>query len=242
MSAHLPLMIWFSPGFPVGAFAYSHGLEWACETGEITGAASLGAWLADILDHGSGRNDTQFLIAAFRAAEYPAQIAPIAELARALAGSSERRLKTCMQGDAFLTAIASAWPCALVTAWRTACEQEAHAQEAREKADGAVATPYPVAVGIAAAGHGLPLTAVVEAYLAGFIGNLVSAAIRLGAVGQTDGQRIIAGLLPSLPNRAAALIAAHDQSGLEDSLGGCVFASDLGAIRHETQYTRLFRS
>ncbi|MCC5977697.1 MAG: urease accessory protein UreF [Salinarimonas sp.] len=237
MHAHLPLMIWFSPGFPVGAFAYSHGLEWACETSEITGAASLGDWLADLIDHGSGRNDALFLIAAYQAADDPARLAGVAALARALAGSSERRLETCMQGDAFLTAIASAWPCAPVTAWHAAREEEAQAQGEEPEA-----TPYPVAVGIASAGHGLPLPAVVEAYLAGFIGNLVSAAIRLGAVGQTDGQRIIAGLLPGLPERAAALIAAHDETGLDENLGGCAFASDLGAIRHETQYTRLFRS
>ncbi|MGY6567606.1 MAG: urease accessory protein UreF [Salinarimonas sp.] len=231
-AAHLPLMIWFSPGFPVGAFAYSHGLEWACESAQIDGAQDLAAWLDDLLAYGSGRNDALFLIAAYEAAHDPAQLAAIAALARALAGSSERRLETCMQGDAFLTAIASAWPCAPVTAW----------QAQRAGLDGEEATPYPVAVGMAGRGHDLPLTALLEAYLTGFIGNLVSAAIRLGAVGQTDGQRIIAGLLPDIPDRAAALIGAHEADGLEESLGGCVFASDLGAICHETQYTRLFRS
>ncbi|KPQ10717.1 MAG: urease accessory protein UreF [Saliniramus fredricksonii] len=232
MSAHLPLMIWFSPGFPVGAFAYSHALEWACESGEILQAQDLAAWLNALLDHGSGRNDALFLIAAHRASDEPVRLAELAALARSLAGSRERRLETCMQGDAFLTAIASAWPCATVETWQTK----------RPVLDGAEATPYPVAVGMAGQGHGLPLQALLEAYLAGFIGNLVSAAIRLGAIGQTDGQRIIAGLLPGLPARAAALISAHDGEGLDESLGGCVFASDLGAILHETQYTRLFRS
>lgn len=233
MSAtHLPLMIWFSPGFPVGAFAYSHALEWACENGEIENAHDLAAWLNDLLDHGSGRNDALFLIAAHRAADDPPRLAELAALARSLAGSRERRLETCMQGDAFLTAIASAWPCAPVSAW----------QARRAELDGEEATPYPVAVAMAGRGHALPVDALLEAYLAGFIGNLVSAAIRLGAIGQTDGQRIIAGLLPGLPARAAALISAHDDDGLDESLGGCVFASDLGAICHETQYTRLFRS
>lgn len=232
MSAHLPLMIWFSPGFPVGAFAYSHALEWACESGEISQAQDLAAWLKDLLDHGSGRNDALFLVAAHRAGDDPARIAELAALARALAGSCERRLETCMQGDAFLTAIAAAWPCPEVNAW----------QAKRPELEGTEATPYPVAVGMAGRGHKLPVNALLEAYLAGFISNLVSAAIRLGAIGQTDGQRIIASLLPDLPARAALLIKAHDEDGLDENLGGCVFASDLGAILHETQYTRLFRS
>src|SRR5689334_11496461 len=53
--AELPLLLWLSPAFPVGAFAYSHGLEWAVAAGDITDAASLGGWLRDLLDFGAPR-------------------------------------------------------------------------------------------------------------------------------------------------------------------------------------------
>jgi urease accessory protein len=96
---------------------------------------------------------------------------------------------------------------------------------------------YPVAVGVAAAGHGLPLEDALEAFGLGFVANLVSAAVRLGIVGQTDGQRVTAALVPAI--RALASFA---QGATQDDLGGAAFRSDLAALKHETQYTRLFRS
>ena len=65
---HLPLLVWLSPAFPVGAFAYSHGLEWAHEAGDVTDAASLQEWLADLLAFGSARNDCVLFAEAFNAA------------------------------------------------------------------------------------------------------------------------------------------------------------------------------
>ncbi len=224
MAPHLPLMIWLSPAFPVGAFAYSHGLEWAHEAGDVRDAATLDAWLTDLVAHGAPRNDAILLAAAHKAAEagdWP-EVARLAELAAALATSRERHLETTQQGNAFIQAARASWPCApldrLAQAWR-----------------GDVA--YPVALGVAAAGHGVPLLATIEAFLAAFVSNLVSAAVRLGVVGQTDGQRLIAALLPAIDEMARF---AHDAT--LDDLGGAAFRSDLAALRHETQYTRLFRS
>src|ERR1700744_3831017 len=62
------LMTWLSPSFPVGAFSYSSGLEWAVEAGDIADAASLRDWLAAMLAHGSGFCDGVFLAQAHRAA------------------------------------------------------------------------------------------------------------------------------------------------------------------------------
>lgn len=222
MSLHPALMIWLSPAFPVGAFAYSHGLEWAFEAGDVTEADALRDWLDAIIAHGAGRNDAILLALSYRDASDPERLRECAALGRALASSSERRLETCMQGDAFLAAIDASWPCESVS---------------RHRAADAGETPYPVAVGIAAAGHGIPLGETLVAYLTGFLANLVSAAIRLGVTGQTDGQRTIAALLP----RVREVAEAAEGAGLDD-LGGCVFNSDLGAILHETQYSRLFRS
>ena len=223
-TAHLPLMAWLSPAFPVGAFAYSHGLEWAVETGVVSDAASLAAWIDDLLGHGSGRSDAVVLAAAWRAimGTDAATLAEVAELAVALQPSGERHLEATQQGGAFVAAARAAWPTpafdTLAAAW-----------------DGPVA--YPVAVGLASAGHGIALTPTLEAFLLAFVANLVSAAVRLGAIGQTDGQRVTAGALPSV--RTAAAFAAG--SSIED-VGGAALRSDIASLRHETQYTRLFRS
>jgi urease accessory protein len=222
--ASLLLMTWFSPAYPVGAFAYSHGLEWAHEAGDVRDAATLGDWLGDILRHGAARNDAILLAEAYRAslAGETEALAAVAELALALAGSAERRLETVTQGNAFVAATQAAHPCDALLRLKTAWPGD---------------VVYPVAVGVAAAGHGLTLDAVMPAFLHGFAANLVSAAVRLGLVGQTDGQRVLAGLLPAIAAQAASSRAC----GLDD-LGACAFRSDLASLRHETQYSRLFRS
>src|SRR6202023_1084498 len=63
------LMTWLSPSFPVGAFSYSSGIEWAVEAGDIKDAASLCDWLAAMLADGSGFCDAVFLAHAHRAVE-----------------------------------------------------------------------------------------------------------------------------------------------------------------------------
>lgn len=222
--AHLPLMVWLSPAFPVGGFAYSHGLEWAFETGDLTDAEGLADWLDALVEHGALANDLILFAAAWRAsgAGDAAALREVAELALALANSAERRLETVTQGNAFATAIAASWPCAALDALRAAWPGD---------------LAYPVAVAVAAGGHGLPLLPSLEAFALAFVANLVSAAVRLGIVGQTDGQRVIARLAPALREAAARAEAMT----LED-LGGCAFRSDLASLRHETQYSRLFRS
>ena len=220
----LPLMVWFSPAFPVGAFAYSHGLEWAVETGAIHDGETARRWIADLLEMGSGRNDAILLAAAYRAASAgdAAALREVVELGVALQPTAERRLEATAQGNAFVTAARASWPCPtfdlLASAW-----------------PGDVV--YPVAVGVAAAGHGLDLGQTLDAAMLAFVANLVSAAVRLGAIGQTDGQRVTAAPLPAV--RATAATAA---TSTLDDLGGAAWRSDIASARHETQYTRLFRS
>jgi urease accessory protein len=222
--AHLPLLIWLSPSFPVGAFAYSHGLEWAHEAGDLHDAGTLRDWLDALVGHGSLHNDLVLFACAWRACGQgdDAALAEVAELALALANSAERRLETVTQGNAFILAARAAWPCAALDRLRAAW-------------DGDVA--YPVAVAVAANGHDVPLRPALEAYGLGFVANLVSASVRLGIVGQTDGQKITAALVPSLHEAAA-----RTENATFDDLGGCALRSDLASLRHETQYSRLFRS
>ena len=220
----LMLQVWLSPVYPVGAFAYSHGLERAVEAGLITDRMDLTQWITDLLAHGSTRNDLILAAAAWRAVNDNdgAALGEVAELAAALQPSAERRLESVTQGGSFLDAIAAAWPTPAIGLLRGVWTGE---------------VAYPVAVATTAAGHGVPLAPLLEAYAAAFAGNLCSAAIRLGCIGQTGAQRIVAELLAAVVE-AARLAAA---STLDD-LGSATWSADLASLEHETQYTRLFRS
>ena len=220
----LPLAIWFSPMFPVGAFAYSHGLEWAHEAGDINNADDLRDWLATLVQRGALHNDAILLGAAYRAGlQRDARgLTEINDLAVAMATSRERRLETVTQGNAFLSAIRKSWPCASLDLLGETSEAD---------------VAYPIAVAVAATGHKLSLDATLRMFCLSFVSNIVSAAIRLGIIGQTDGQRVIASLLPAIHDTAHAC-ASKDI----DVLGSSAFRSDLASLRHDTQYTRLFRS
>ena len=212
--ALLRLMAWLSPGFPTGAYAYSHGLEWAVAAGDVADPETLLAWLSDLLRHGSGRNDAILLRQAYRAASEPGRLVEIGELAAAFAPSSERRTETLDIGRAFAAA---------VRAWSTPRLPER--------------TAYPVAVGVLAAGHGIPEDDAVLVYLQAFAANLISAAVRLIPLGQSGGLRVLAAIEPAILE-----VAAATREAALDDLGGCTWRADLAAMRHETQYTRLFRS
>jgi urease accessory protein len=217
------LFWWLSPAFPVGAYAYSHALEWAAETGDLRDEATCLEWIRDILLEGAGRNDAILLSAAYRAAgagDYRS-LREIGELALALAASGEFRLETAQQGRSFLDAVRGAWPDPLL---------DSIAADLNEVA-------YPVALGIAAAAHQVPIEATLQGFLAAFAQNLVSAAMRLAPIGQNAGVRILAGLGPEL----SALATEVPDLGLDD-VASSTFRADLGSFRHETQYTRLFRS
>ena len=215
----LSLMAWLSPSFPIGAFAYSHGLEAAVESGDIHDAATCTAWIADLVEAGSIRSDCVVLSLAYRAEDGRS----LNDLALALAPSSERRLETASQGTAFAVAVAGAWPVpALDDVMRRIGTEE---------------VALPVAVGAAAAAHDLPLVATLGAFALAAVSNLVSAVLRLGPIGQTEAQRIIATLCPAL-ERLAAWAAT---STLAD-IGSAGWRADIASMRHETQYSRLFRS
>lgn len=218
------LMTWLSPAFPVGAFSYSSGIEWAVEAGDIADLATLCDWLAALLHDGAGFCDGVVLCHAHRAAarEDAAALRALAELAAAFVSSRERHLETTAQGRAFVEIARAAWPCATLDLLP--------AQDA-----GPVA--YPVAVGVLAAGHGVGLRPTLHAYLHALAANWISAGTRLVPLGQTDSQRALAALEPVIAATADACFAAT-----LDDLGSATFRADLAGMKHETQYTRLFRS
>ena len=217
------LLAWSSPSFPIGAFSYSHGLEAETESRAIHDRASLQAWIATVVVHGSGRIDADILRDAHRAADAGDVTALSAANQRGLAyrATAELALETTAQGEAFLATCRAAWPNEFLERWAATGE----------------GVCYPAAIGAATARAGIPLGDALIACLQAMASNLVSAGMRLGIIGQTDGQRIVAALEPVV---IAAALAAISRDPAD--FGGATFAVDLASMAHETQYTRLFRS
>ena len=209
--ALLTLTQWMSPGFPVGAFAYSHGLEQVIDRGDIAYAATLQDWLFDILRFGSAQNDVILLAAAYRATE--AELAGIDATAQALAASVERLTETMDQGTAFARTVDAVW----------------HTEIGPRS--------YPVAVGRAARVRNVPLAATAQVYVQAMLTNLVSAAVRLVPLGQTEGQAVLA----ALTKEVGSTVEAALEMSLDDLSSAC-FTVDIAAMQHETQYSKVFRT
>jgi urease accessory protein len=217
------LMTWLSPAFPVGAFSYSSGIEWAVEARDIVDVATLQDWLSSMLE-GPGFCDGVFLAHAHRtaAASDDVMLREVVELAAAFTPSRERHLETSAQGRAFIDIARAAWNCDGLDRLIAAC-------------DSAIA--YPVAVGIVSAAHAIPLAPTMHAFLHAVTSNWISAGARLIPLGQTDSQRALAALEPGVVSTGKRALDAT-----LDDLGSATFRADLASMRHETQYTRLFRS
>lgn len=208
----LTLSQWFSPNYPIGAFSYSHGLEWAVASGAVTDAASLRMWIEGVLHYGAGQSDALFLAASYWA-NSSKEVSEIDALARAFTPSAERLLETTAQGAAFCKATSDVWGADLPE------------------------LTYPVAVGRAARLEDLPLGLTSQMYIHAFASNIVMAATRLAPVGQTEAQALIRELAP-----LCAEIAEQTELGDLDDLSGTSFVADIQAMQHETQHSRIFRT
>lgn len=223
----LRLMAWLSPSFPVGAFSYSHGLEYAVEAGRVTDRDMLLQWTSAILTGGSGRVDAALFRASHEAVlmRDASLLAWAVERGDAMRATRELGIEAAGQGRAFLDMVSGPWPAPAYDWLRGIADAS----------DRPVV--YPVAVATAAAAHGIPERAALTAYLHAFGANLVSAGVRLIPLGQSDGLRVLAELEPVVQQAvAAAMICPREDIG-----SGTVMA-DWASARHETQYTRLFRS
>ncbi len=213
----LRLMAWLSPAFPVGSFSYSHGLERAVHDGLVTNAGELRDWLASLMEHGSAWNDGVLLAEAMRRAETGGDLAELAELGEALAGSTERHMETTLQGRAFIDA-AGAWLNEVLAALPRGC-------------------PYCVSIGALAGAMRLPAVPALAAFMQAFASNQIQAAIRLGVIGQADGVCTLAALEPQM-----TLIAERAAQSTLDDLGSATLLAEISSMRHEQQYSRLFRT
>jgi urease accessory protein len=221
------LAVWLSPAFPVGAYTYSSGIEYAVEAGLIADADGLFAWVAAMLRTGPGRVDADLFRDAYTAARGGNEddLAAVAEQADAMRGTRELALESAAQGEAFLQAVRAAWPEPRLDAFAALLSKLG-----RKPA-------YAVAVGVTAGVHGVPLREALTAFLHAVAANLVSAGLRLIPLGQTDGQRVTARLEP-------VVVVAADASLRRPGgdIGAAAPMVDWTSMQHETQYTRLFRT
>ncbi|MFY0691158.1 MAG: urease accessory protein UreF [Paracoccaceae bacterium] len=185
MTDLLKLTQWLSPAFPVGSFAYSHGVEQAIVQGDIADAEGLRTWLCAILRFGSGRTDAILLAEALRGER---DLAELADTAEALSASRERWIETRDQGRAFLSTTNALF-----------------AEDLPEMA-------YPVAVGRVARDLDMLPADIIAVFLHAFTSNIVSCAVRFIPLGQTEGQRVLDQLHDTISQvaRAAAEAGVED--------------------------------
>jgi urease accessory protein len=211
------LVTWLSPAFPVGAFAWSAGLETAIADRRVRDAATLTDWIDGVLQHGGIRTDAILLAHAHRGFGDSAALQDLADLSLALTASRERWMETSVTGDSYVTAT-RAWPVETLAALPSPC-------------------PYPIAVGAIAGAHGIEPLDTLLAWLTTTVHGQVSVAVRLVPLGQSDGLRVMASLEPAI----AALAQAAARAELAD-IGGIAYAADIAQMRHETLEPRIFRS
>ncbi|KKB10045.1 urease accessory protein UreF [Devosia chinhatensis] len=218
MSADLQkLLTWLSPAFPVGAFAWSAGLETAIVEGLVTDRNTTQDWIAGTLNHGGLRTDAILLAHAHKSYMEPATLMALADLCLALTPARERHAETITTGNAFVLASA-AWPTARPLSLPQPC-------------------PYPIAVGASTGAHDIDLRQSLIAFLTATVHSQVSVAVRLIPIGQTDGLSIMASLEPAIA--AAADLCQH--AALDD-IGTVAYGADIAQMKHEMLTTRIFRS
>ena len=205
----ITVMQWLSPAFPIGGFAYSHGLEWAINKGYVSNREELQKWISDLLEYGSLKNDAILIKLVLQGSD-PKEIN---ELALALCSASERLSETQLQGGAFCKIMREVWSLEIDD------------------------LTLPIALALAAKNENIDQNLVVPAYLHSFCSNLISVAMRLIPIGQTDGQKTLRELSPLISDSVRA-VAKSDK----DDLGSACFLSDVSAMQHEYLQPRVFKT
>ena len=205
----MTVMQWMSPAFPIGAFTYSHGLEWAIDKDHVSNGEKLQKWITDLLEYGSLRTDAIFISLILRGHD----VRKMNELSMALCPAGERLLETKLQGSAFAKVIEDVWQ-----------------QDIGELS-------LPIAVALAAKNQSIEQDLILPAYLHAFCSNLISAAIRLIPIGQTEGQRIMLELYTTISD----LVQTASESEIDDLNSACFF-SDVSAMEHEYLQPRIFKT
>ena len=210
-----------SPMLPVGAYAYSQAMEWAVDEGTITDEDSALTWIVDLLRFNVGTLEAPVWRRLYRAWQdrdvesarhWNARFITIRETA-------EFRAETLQMGGALKAVL------------------DATREIDTGLLDQIESPAFPTAFSFAAHGLGVPLREGLTGYLWAWAENQVAAAMKLVPLGQSSGQRILVKLIALLPD-----IADNALGMQEDGLSNFAPALAIASSRHETQYTRLFRS
>ncbi len=213
-----------SPALPIGAFSYSQGLEWAVEAGTVHDADSARSWIGDLMEYAVGPGDAAVLWRCMNAAAADDRPTFIAWNAwyRASRETSELRAETEQTGGALIKLLGEL---GLVDA------------PARAMATDAMPVTLPAAFALAAHRSGVAAEQALAGYLWSWLENQVLAVMKAVPLGQVSGQRLLQALAARIPAIAAAARMLDDADVASFSPGLA-----LASARHETQYTRLFRS
>ncbi|HVO95083.1 MAG TPA: urease accessory UreF family protein [Terriglobales bacterium] len=213
-----------SPTLPVGAYSYSQGLESAVDAGVVRAVADAESWIGDMLEYAVVRMEAPLLLRLidYWSARSYTDVVRWNDLFLASRETAELRAETIQMGYSLK---------------RLLMEMEGRDEETRAPLTRMEEMAFPTAFAFAAARWQIPAQPALVAYLWAWLENQVMAAIKIVPLGQTDGQRILLKIGERLPAIAELAATIHD-----DDLG--TFAPHLAILssRHETQYSRLFRS
>ena len=159
---------WLSPSYPIGAYNFSQGLEYAVKESLVSDEKTLKDWLRENLEAGYFRNDAIFVKLAFFS-ETEEQLEKLVELMNAFSTSKSRLDEQILQGKAFFKVTPNS-----------------------------TGAPYPIALGVAAKNYGLNIEEVIPLFLQSCLSNVISVAQRLLPIGQTEAVKILRDLFPKI--------------------------------------------
>lgn len=210
-----------SPMLPVGAYAYSQGMEWAVEERVVRDEQTACTWIADLLSLNIGTMEAPLWRRLYRA--WQEGDADAARLLNqrfiAIRETAEFRAETLQMGGALKAVFAAT-------------------QEIDTRLLDAIDAPaFPTAFSFAAHALGVPMREGLTGYLWAWSENQVATAMKLVPLGQSSGQRMLTRLIAQLPAIVETALGLPDEA-----LSNFAPALAIASSRHETQYTRLFRS
>jgi urease accessory protein len=211
-----------SPMLPVGAYSYSGGLEAAIESGTVYDADSARLWIEDVLDLYLARFELPILYRLYRAWSEGGDVEDWNARFRAGRDTSEGRAETIQMGGSLVLLLS---------------DLGGFLEDGLARLQAMAPVTFPLAYAFATANWAIPVEATLHAYAWSWLENQVGVAMKAVPIGQVAGQRILAAVSAGIPAVVAAVIDCPDEA-ISNFAPGMTLAS----CRHETQYSRLFRS
>ena len=213
----LKLLTWNNQSFPIGSYSFSSGLEYAVETKIVFSSYQLLNWLKDLLTYGSLQSDSILLAETWKLKKKKQcnKILELNQFAVSLNQSHEKYIENYEQGRAFIKVAQDAWGHNFINKHLI----------------------FPIAYACSAAQENISLDDSLQSFIHSNLGNLLAAGIKLIPLGQTDGQKIQVELNKHIDKEYRCIKKRN-----LNSIGSCAWANDIISMRHENQYTRIFRT